>query len=45
MSSSGHGHLKLRIKDWRDTMAETTELMTVDNICNRVYIIRGQIIF
>ena len=23
-------------------MAETTELMTVDNICNRVYIIRGQ---
>ncbi len=23
-------------------MAESTELMTVDNICNRVYIIRGQ---
>ena len=23
-------------------MAEDTELMTVDNICNRVYIIRGQ---
>jgi len=23
-------------------MAETAELMTVDNICNRVYIIRGQ---
>ena len=23
-------------------MAENTELMTVDNICNRVYIIRGQ---
>jgi len=23
-------------------MAETTELMTLDNICNRVYIIRGQ---
>ena len=23
-------------------MTETTELMTVDNICNRVYIIRGQ---
>ena len=23
-------------------MAETTELMTVDNICNRVYFIRGQ---
>ena len=23
-------------------MAEATELMTVDNICNRVYIIRGQ---
>lgn len=23
-------------------MAETTELMTVDNVCNRVYIIRGQ---
>ena len=23
-------------------MAEGTELMTVDNICNRVYIIRGQ---
>lgn len=23
-------------------MAETTELMMVDNICNRVYIIRGQ---
>lgn len=42
-------HLKLEkfdikrdTNDWRDTMAETTELMTVDNICNRVYIIRGQ---
>ena len=23
-------------------MAENTELMTVDNICNRVYVIRGQ---
>ena len=23
-------------------MTESTELMTVDNICNRVYIIRGQ---
>ena len=23
-------------------MAEATELMTVDNICNRVYVIRGQ---
>ena len=23
-------------------MAETTELLTVDNICNRVYIMRGQ---
>lgn len=23
-------------------MAESTALMTVDNICNRVYIIRGQ---
>ena len=23
-------------------MAENTDLMTVDNICNRVYIIRGQ---
>ena len=23
-------------------MAEGTELMTVDNICNRVYFIRGQ---
>ena len=23
-------------------MAEDTELMTVDNICNRVYVIRGQ---
>ena len=23
-------------------MAESAELMTVDNICNRVYIIRGQ---
>ena len=23
-------------------MAEKTELMAVDNICNRVYIIRGQ---
>ena len=23
-------------------MIESTELMTVDNICNRVYIIRGQ---
>ena len=23
-------------------MAESTELMTVDNICNRVYVIRGQ---
>ena len=23
-------------------MAESTELMTIDNICNRVYIIRGQ---
>ncbi len=23
-------------------MAESTELMTVDNICNRVYFIRGQ---
>ena len=23
-------------------MGEKTELMTVDNICNRVYIIRGQ---
>ena len=34
--------IKLYAKDWRDTMAETTELMTVDNICNRVYIIRGQ---
>lgn len=34
--------IKLKTKDWRDTMAEGTELMTVDNICNRVYIIRGQ---
>lgn len=23
-------------------MTESTELMTVDNICNRVYVIRGQ---
>ena len=23
-------------------MVENTELMTVDNICNRVYVIRGQ---
>ena len=23
-------------------MAEDTELMTVDNICNRFYVIRGQ---
>ena len=23
-------------------MAEGTELMTLDNICNRVYVIRGQ---
>ena len=23
-------------------MAENTELMTVDNVCNRVYVIRGQ---
>lgn len=23
-------------------MAENTKLMTVDNICNRVYVIRGQ---
>ena len=23
-------------------MAENTELLTVDNICNRVYVIRGQ---
>ena len=23
-------------------MIESTELMTVDNICNRVYVIRGQ---
>lgn len=23
-------------------MGEKTELMTVDNICNRVYVIRGQ---
>lgn len=23
-------------------MAEGTELMTVDNICNQIYIIRGQ---
>ena len=34
--------IKLYAKVWRDTMAEGTELMTVDNICNRVYIIRGQ---
>ena len=34
--------IKLQTKDWRDAMAEGTELMTVDNICNRVYIIRGQ---
>ena len=34
--------IKRETNDWRDTMAETTELMTVDNICNRVYIIRGQ---
>ena len=25
-------------------MAESTELMTVYNICNRVYIIRGQLV-
>ena len=23
-------------------MAESTELMTIDNICNRVYVIRGR---
>ena len=23
-------------------MGEKTELMTVDNICNRVYVVRGQ---
>ena len=34
--------IKRETNDWRDTMAETTELMSVDNICNRVYIIRGQ---
>ena len=34
--------IKRETNDWRDTMAETTELMTVNNICNRVYIIRGQ---
>lgn len=34
--------IKLNAKDWRDTIAEGTALMTVDNICNRVYIIRGQ---
>ena len=34
--------LELGTNDRGNTMAETTELMTVDNICNRVYIIRGQ---
>ncbi len=28
--------------DWRNTMEEKTELMTLDNICNHVYVIRGQ---
>ena len=34
--------IKLKTKDWRDIVSENQELMTVDNICNRVYIIRGQ---
>ena len=28
--------------DWRKTMEEKSELMTVDNIRNHVYVIRGQ---
>ena len=32
----------IKTKEWGTIMGEKAELMTVDNISNRVYVIRGQ---